>query len=222
MSQTTEPAAPAASLEASEGPDTAHVYGRSYFQGGRSTSNYDDYITQALGPSRVLAEMLVRNFRPSSALDVGCAVGHTVKFLRENGVAADGIDISEWAVREAAVDYVTRLDFSREKVSSRYDLVFSYDVVEHIPMERLKFSIENLWRATDKHLLIVPAIYPEGTTEDENEPTHLIFHDYQWWVDFCVSECGCIFDEEATNLLIAEEHSKVFDYASRIIAFKKR
>ncbi len=218
MTKTDTPATP---LDASEGPDTAHIYGRTYFQGGKSASNYDDYVSQALGPSRILAEMLFRSYQPTRSLDVGCAVGHTVKRLREYGVSAYGVDISEWAVSEAGVDYVTQMDFSREKIPGRYDLVFSYDVVEHVPLERLKYAIENLWQATEKNLLVVPALYPEGTTEDVNEPTHLIFHDYQWWLNFCVDQCGCIFDRETTDRLAAEEHSKIFNYSARIMAFKK-
>jgi predicted TPR repeat methyltransferase len=82
-------------------PDTADVYGKVYFQGGKSASNYSDYIKDALGPSRILAEMLYRTLHPSTALDVGCAVGHTVKRLRDYGVEGYGIDISDWAVAEA-------------------------------------------------------------------------------------------------------------------------
>ncbi len=217
MAKTTIQALP---WDTSDGPETAHVYGEIYFQGNKSESNYDDYMAQALGPSRMLAEVLFHRFQPVRSLDVGCAVGHTVKRLHEYGVSAYGIDISDWAVTKAGVDYVTQLDFSREMIPGSYDLVFSYDVVEHVPLERLKYAIENLWQATEKNLLIVPALYPEGTTEDVNEPTHLIFHDYHWWLNFCI-QCGCIFDQEITNQLAAEEHSKIFDYSSRIMAFKK-
>jgi len=201
-------------------PDTAHVYGKTYFQGGKSTSNYDDYVRDASGPSRILAEMLHRALGPKTALDVGCAVGHTVKGLREYGVGAYGIDISHWAVGEANAPQISQLDISKAPIEGSYDLVYCYDVVEHIPMSRLNFAICNLWRATNKVLVVVPALYPEGTTEDLNEPTHLIFHDYPWWRNFC-EQCGCRFDPDLSEKIAREEHSVMFNYSTRIMAFSK-
>ena len=67
--------------------------------------------------------------------------------------------------------------------------MFCYDVVEHIPQERLSFAMKNLWKVTGKWLVIVPAMYPEGTTSDPNEPTYLIFHDRQWW-EALIKDCG--------------------------------
>src|SRR4051812_41054092 len=88
----------------------ASLYNKEYFQGGGATSHYNDYLAQALGPSRHLAETLFTLFRPATALDMGCAVGHVVKRLRELGVDAWGYDISSWAVEQAATPYIQVLD----------------------------------------------------------------------------------------------------------------
>jgi hypothetical protein len=87
-------------------------------------------------------------------------------------------------------------------------------------LSRLEFAACNLWQATNKALVVVPALYPEGTTEDLNEPTHLIFHDYQWWQDF-FEQCGCRFDPVLSEKIAREEHSVTFNYSTRIMAFSK-
>lgn len=204
-----------------ENDDTRHYYTEEYFQGDREKSNYSGYAEASLGPSNILGETLFRFFRPSRCLDVGCAVGHSVKRLVELGVDAHGVDISDWAVQHASTPRVRQSDFSQELLNKQFDLVYSYDVVEHVMPERLTFAICNLWQSTTRDLLIVPATYENGETFDPNEPTHLIFKPYSWWVDFVVSHTGARFDEEASSRFANEEHSKLFDYSRRIMIFTR-
>lgn len=205
--------------ESTEG--TRHYYTESYFQGDRERSNYSGYAEASRGPTTMLAETLFRFFRPLDCLDVGCAVGHGVKRLTELGVDAHGVDISDWAVRYADTPRVVQADFSEQLIRKQYDLVVSYDVVEHIMPERLPFAINNLWQATRRDLLIVPATYENGETFDPDEPTHLIFQPFSWWVDFVVKHTGARFDEAASQRFAAEEHSTLFAYDHRIMIFTR-
>src|SRR6476661_8245522 len=45
-----------------------------------------------------IADAIIRDLRPSSVLDAGCAMGFLVEALRARGVEAWGIDISEYAI----------------------------------------------------------------------------------------------------------------------------
>lgn len=200
---------------------TRDIYNEAYFQGGKAKSNYDNYVEQSRGPTEMLADTLYEFFRPSSVLDAGCAVGHSVKRLRLKGVDAYGIDISDWAVGYADVPYVRQADFSERKLSRMFDLVYSYDVVEHIVPERLNFAVRNLWAVTKKDLLVVPATYENGETHDPNEPTHLTFKPRNWWIDLFESE-GCSYDVDATQRFQKLEHSRIFNYADRIMIFSRR
>ncbi|MCA3088359.1 MAG: methyltransferase domain-containing protein [Roseomonas sp.] len=199
----------------------AGVYNEEYFQGDRSKSNYSNYVENARGPNGILGETLFRFFRPRSSVDVGCAVGHTVAKLRELGVKAFGVDVSDWAVREANSPFVTRLDISRSDLPERYDLVYCYDVLEHLPYDELAGAARRLWSATTRDLLIVPAVYEHGEKSDPNEPTHLIFEPLNWWRDFMIRAVGMHFDEEATNRFCEEFHSTTFNYSNRILVFSK-
>lgn len=148
-------------------------------------------------------------------------MGHAVKRLDALGVDAHGVDISDWAVRYADTPRVREGDFSQELIRRQYDLVYSYDVVEHVRPERLAFAICNLWQATRRDLLIVPATYENGETFDPDEPTHLIFEPHSWWVDFVTRHTGARFDEEASRRFAEEEHSRIFGYAHRIMIFTR-
>ena len=201
--------------------NTGHIYNQTYFQGGRGKSNYDNYVEQSRGPATMLGDTLFRFFRPASSMDMGCAVGHTVKRLREYGVEAHGTDISTWATQYANVPYIKQMDASRERYDRMYDLVYSYDVVEHIVPERLEFAVRNLWSCAQKDLLVVPATYEHGETSDPSEPTHMIFQPRSWWIDFFVRTLNCKYDEEATARFQSEEHSKVFSYTDRIMIFSR-
>lgn len=200
---------------------TRHIYNEAYFQGGREKSNYDNYVEQSRGPTTMLAETLYRFFRPVSSLDVGCAVGHAVKRLRELGTEAYGYDISDWAVKHAGVPFVRSLDISREHLTRQYDLIYSYDVVEHLPPERLEFAVKEMWAACRKDMLIVPATYENGETSDLNEPTHIIFQSRAWWRDFFTHQTGARYDHEATMRFENEEHSRIFNYSGRILIFTR-
>ena len=48
-----------------------------------------------------LADRIILDLRPRSVLDAGCGRGYLVNSLRQRGVEAWGIDISEPAVRNA-------------------------------------------------------------------------------------------------------------------------
>lgn len=201
--------------------DTRHVYNEEYFEGNKSKSNYSGYAEASLGPSRILAETLFRFFRPLNSLDVGCAVGHGVQRSVELGVDAHGVDISDWAVAQANTQRVWQTDFSQQMIRGQYDLVYSYDVVEHVLPERIGFAINNLWQATRRDLLVVPATYENGETFDPDEPTHLILEPHSWWVDLITKTTGARYDEEASHRFAAEEHSKTFGYSHRIMIFTR-
>jgi len=47
-----------------------------------------------------IADRIVREINPRTALDAGCAMGFLVEALRERGVEAYGVDISEYAISQ--------------------------------------------------------------------------------------------------------------------------
>ncbi|GEJ58677.1 class I SAM-dependent methyltransferase [Anaeromyxobacter diazotrophicus] len=76
-------------------------------------------------------------------LDVGAYCGIFVDVAREAGFAAEGIELSRWAVREArAQGLPVRNETLSEaaRAGARYDVLTLWDVIEHLPDPRQELS----------------------------------------------------------------------------------
>jgi SAM-dependent methyltransferase len=123
-----------------------------------------------------IADAIVRDLRPTSVLDAGCAMGFLVEALRARGVEAWGIDISEYAISqvdESVREYCTVASLA-EQLPRRYDLIVSIEVLEHIPAAEGANAIANLAAATDRILL-------STTPDDYGEATHLNVQSPEIW-----------------------------------------
>src|SRR5204862_7425117 len=83
------------------------TYGGAYFGAGRDPldrmglSGYERYDRDTSN-ANVAAYLVWRWFDAGRTLDVGCATGFVVEALRELGVDAAGVDVSQYAVEQAA------------------------------------------------------------------------------------------------------------------------
>jgi SAM-dependent methyltransferase len=121
-----------------------------------------------LGFFGAIADAIVRDLRPTTVLDAGCAMGFLVEALRARGVEAWGIDVSEHAisqVHESVAEYC-QVGTLAEPLPRRYDLIVSIEVLEHIPPAEANAAVANLCAATDRLLL-------STTPDDFGEATHL-------------------------------------------------
>lgn len=97
-----------------------------------------------------IAKNIVERFSPKTVLDAGCAYGYLVKALRNLGVDAYGIDISEHAISKADKDiqpFVAVHSITEELPSDfpkKFDLVITIEVLEHISPEDGKQAIKLL------------------------------------------------------------------------------
>ena len=53
---------------------------------------------------RATAEFIEKTIQPGRVLDAGCAKGFLVEALRDRGIEAFGVDISEYAISEVRPD----------------------------------------------------------------------------------------------------------------------
>jgi SAM-dependent methyltransferase len=121
-----------------------------------------------LGFFGAIADAIVRDLRPTTVLDAGCAMGFLVEALRERGVEAWGVDVSEHAisqVHESVAEYCQVASLT-EPLPRRYDLIVSVETLEHIPPAEANAAVANLCAATDRLLL-------STTPDDFGEATHL-------------------------------------------------
>lgn len=88
-------------------------------------------------------------------LDFGCSRGYLVRAFTELGWNAEGVDISEWAIKNAdpAIKKCVRVGTS---VVGDHDWIISKDVLEHIPTEELIHIIQDFGKARKGIFAVVP------------------------------------------------------------------
>jgi 2-polyprenyl-3-methyl-5-hydroxy-6-metoxy-1,4-benzoquinol methylase len=74
-------------------------YGRRDEKGNMIFAPYDE--ASYLPRNRQLAQFIASVYKPKTALVLGCARAYLVQALREQGIDAKGIDISQWAIDNA-------------------------------------------------------------------------------------------------------------------------
>jgi SAM-dependent methyltransferase len=125
-----------------------------------------------------IADAIVAHLAPHTVLDAGCGIGLLVRSLRERGVDAWGIDISEYAISQvpdSARGYCSVASVTDE-LQRNFDLIACIEVVEHLPPRLGREAIENLARHTDRILF-------SSTPDDFDEPTHVNVHPMEHWVE---------------------------------------
>ncbi|MGH9164950.1 MAG: class I SAM-dependent methyltransferase [Acidimicrobiales bacterium] len=147
------------------------VYGAHYFGSGRDPldrmglSGYERYDRDTSN-ANVSAYLVWRWFPARRTLDVGCATGFVVEALRELGVDAQGVDVSQFAVEQAAHgarghlhygDLTRRLPFPAQ----RFDVVTALETLEHLPPELVPRTVAELYRVTSGYLVAtIPSFGP--------------------------------------------------------------
>lgn len=150
------------------------VYGAGYFGSGRDPldrmglSGYERYDRDTSN-ANVAAYLVWRWFDVTRTLDVGCATGFVVEALRELGIEASGVDVSQYAVEQAAQGARGHLaygDLTRRlhAPDGHYDLVTALETLEHLPPTAVDHALAELRRVTRGY--VVATIPSFGTNRN--------------------------------------------------------
>lgn len=125
-----------------------------------------------------IAEHIVGKIQPTRVLDAGCALGLLVEALRALGVDAEGIDLSSHAIANVfdPIKPFCRHGSIADEFSSRYDLIVSIEVLEHMPVGEGEAAIANICRHTDDVLF-------SSTPHDYREPSHVNVQPLEYWAE---------------------------------------
>lgn len=160
----------------------SEIYNEEYYRQydvGIGKVNYQD-STYTKDFLTGIAKQIVSDFHPKTVLDAGCAMGHLVAALRDLGVEAYGVDVSEYAianVREDIRPFCRAASLSEEfptDLPQHYDLVVTIEVLEHLYAEDGKKAIANLCKRADTVLF-------SSTPDDFEERTHVNVQQREYW-----------------------------------------
>ncbi len=151
-------------------------YGASYYSnywGGGGPYERNERWLRFFGE---VADGIIRDFHPTTALDAGCAMGFLVEALSKRGVDASGVDVSEYAISQVdeSVAERCRVASLTEPLPGRYDLITCIEVLEHLPPAETDRAISTLCGASDWLLI-------SSTPGDFGEPTHLNVQPPESW-----------------------------------------
>ncbi len=151
-------------------------YGENYYAtyaGGPYERN-----EQWLGFAGRIADRLVEDINPTTSLDAGCAMGFLVEALRDRGVEAYGVDLSEYALSRAREDIKPYLRHASltEPLPQRYDLITCIEVLEHLSPEDAELAIANLCSHTDD-------IVMSSTPTEYGEASHINVQPAEYWAE---------------------------------------
>jgi ubiquinone/menaquinone biosynthesis C-methylase UbiE len=116
-----------------------------------------------------------------TALDIGCGNGSDVDFLRAVGKDAVGVDLSRtmWAFlkKKDNRDHFLLGDASDlPYAKDSFDLVYSFEVLEHLPAKEGIRAVDEIYRVTRKYFY--------GTISNRREfknKFHLNVQSRDWW-----------------------------------------
>jgi SAM-dependent methyltransferase len=171
-------------------------FDETYFQdGGKRGTAYVNYKEGARNNPvyREIAVAVREVFQPHRVLEIGCATGIIVRHLNELGCDAHGIDVSEWAVRNAEHPNVKLASADSLPYPDRYfDLVLSCHSLEHMPDSIFNHALAEISRVASGfqfHMLPIvgvppydgdPAVVRQNLRKD---PTHQQLHEFSWWIE---------------------------------------
>jgi SAM-dependent methyltransferase len=125
-----------------------------------------------------IAARIVSDIQPESVLDAGCALGFLVEKLRQRGVEAFGLDISNYAIQNVHPDIQPYcwIGSVAEPFPQKYDLIVCIEVLEHLDKAGAESAVANLCRHSHQVLF-------SSTPFDYKEATHFNVQPPEYWAE---------------------------------------
>lgn len=113
----------------------------------------------------------------STLLDIGCGTGRLIPILRQEGIDAHGVDISENAPDPHIKEFVTFSPIHLMEFDRKFDVGICTDVMEHIPTGCVEETLERIHRYC-KYVVYAIATTPSSMFDDV---LHLTVFPRHWW-----------------------------------------
>ena len=155
-------------------------FDKNYYFGG-VYSNYDKFLNWPK-----IAKDLIKRFKFSSFLDIGCGCGNLVKEIKkqtEERFDIYGIDISDFAVKKMGSPFVILADCkSLPFKDGRFDMVHILGTFSYLStIKEIKQSIKEAYRVSKKIILFDDVyVNPDKKSEDYDPYRKQVFSQEEW------------------------------------------
>ena len=114
---------------------------------------HKDFISDPdwMAKHRIMESLIPQGVQ--TILDVGCGNGVQAKLL-SSSYKVVGMDASETALRQAAISSVRGLSHRLPFATKSFDLVWSSQMLEHLPNHTLKLTIEEMQRVAREWIIL--------------------------------------------------------------------
>lgn len=171
--------------------------------------NADDLYMCSLFPAEIINQ-IINEFNPKSVLDVGCGTGVSLEYFLKLNIDAIGVENSRLAIRKSNVrERIITHNLKKElDLKKKFDLVWSFEVIEHIHPQFERIFLDTLVRHSDR--VIISAARPgQGGHGHFNEqlPNYWMkrFSDLQFQLNYEMTErLKKINETHSENLLVFE------------------
>lgn len=124
----------------------------------------------------------LNTYKNSRVLEIGCAEGSFISCLNDMGILAEGAEMNQKilniAKRYNPDNIFFLLDIEKQLASEKYDIIFAFEVLEHIKNSHL--ALKNIYDSLNKEgILIFSSAYP--FPKHLSDPYHISVKNLEEW-----------------------------------------
>ena len=130
-----------------------------------------------------IVDNLINNYQFKTVLDAGCGSADVVRYLLSKGYDAQGIELSHNVLKTHASDLLKKKKVLQGSLSklphgdNTFDVIFSSEVLEHIPKENISKVIEEFYRVSKRYVFLTISLRPSSNFNKY----HITLQDRDWW-----------------------------------------
>ena len=156
------------------------------------------------------------DLKPKSVIDIGCGWNEFCQHMKDSGISnCVGVDCScPGADIIASAHDLSLID------DKAYDLLVSFDCMEHIPEEEVALCFKEFARVSDR--MFVQVCLSTHASSIDDEPLHTCIKPSEWWLDqaeayFKITTSKKTYPRVSAHWQVG--HKSDYEYAGHIVIY---